>query len=194
MSGTDINTQRMYQALMPNSVAIVIDNVKYSETASIDDLDFGVFRVVGGKAQRIEYRIKNPIEFGLNAYALSDTAYVPNKSRTLIRESHFIPTMNSTKLAKLKANLETHKEILDPVDVQSLELWLELAESIDNNVVKEVPVDVKTLMSALDASVKEIGYELKEIKAQAYNKQTQRTLLFIIFGVFLELFAFYNLT
>ena len=49
-------------------------------------------------------------------------------------------------------------------------------------------------MSALDASVKEIGYELKEIKAQAYNRQTQRTLLFIIFGVFLELFAFYNLT
>ncbi|MCE7737009.1 MAG: hypothetical protein GPJ54_19140 [Candidatus Heimdallarchaeota archaeon] len=194
MSGTDVNTQRMYQALMPNSVAIVIDNVKYSETASIDDLDFGVYRIIDGKSVRIEYRIKNPIEFGLNVYALSDTAYTPNKSRTLIRETHFIPTMNSVKLAKLKANLEAHKSVLDPVDLQSLELWLELAESIDNDAVKEVPIEVKTLMSALDASVKEIGYELKEIKAQTYNRQAQKTLVFIIFGIFLELFAFYSLT
>lgn len=194
MSGTDINTQKMYQALMPNSVAIVIDNVKYSETASIDDLDFGVYRIIGGKAERIEYRIKNPIEFGLNAYALSDTAYVPNKPRTLIRETHFIPTMNPAKLKQLKTNLEAHKDILDPLDLQSLEFWLELAESIDNDVVKEVPVEVKTLMSALDTSIKEIGYELNEIKAQTYNRQAQRTLAFIIFGIFLELLAFYSFT
>ncbi|MFV2014948.1 MAG: Mov34/MPN/PAD-1 family protein, partial [Candidatus Heimdallarchaeota archaeon] len=148
MSGTDINTQKMYQALMPNSVAIVIDNVKYSETTSINDLDFGVYRVVSGKAERIEYRIKDPVEFGLNAYVLSDTKYSPSKQKTLIKESFFVPTMNATKLAELRANLETSKELLDPVDVQSLEFWLELVESIENDTVKEVPADVKTLMSA----------------------------------------------
>lgn len=194
MSGTDVNTQKMYQALMPNSIAIVIDNLKYSETASLNDLDFGVYRIIDGKTVRIEYSIKDPIEFGLNAYVLSDTQYNPSKSKTLVRESHFVPTMNSTNLAKLKKNLEATKENLDPVDLQSLELWLELVEGIDNDVIKEVPIDVKTLMSALDASVTEIGYDLKEMKAQADNRQTQRTLFFIVFGIALELLAFISFT
>ncbi|MHA2100311.1 MAG: hypothetical protein ACW99A_16670, partial [Candidatus Kariarchaeaceae archaeon] len=186
------NTQRMYQALMPNSIAVVIDDVKYSKSGLINDLDFGVYRVVGEKSQRIEYTIKNAVEFGLNSYVLSDSEYVPTSSRQGVRTKYYVPTMNSAKIETLKENLKTQHESLDPVDVQSLNLWIELAESIENDAVKEVPVDAKTLMSALDASIAEINYELKEMKAQAYNRQAQSTLFFIIIGILIELFAFFS--
>jgi proteasome lid subunit RPN8/RPN11 len=194
MSGTDINTQRMYQALMPNAIAIVIDDVKYSKSGSINDLDFGVYRVVGDKPQRIEYHIKNSVEFGLNSYVLSDSDYISPSSRPALRTKYYVPTMNQEKINSLKDDLENKKESLDPVDVESLKLWIELAESIENESVKEVPIDAKTLMGALDASISEINYELKEIKDQAYNRQAQTTMFFIILGIFIELFAFYSLS
>ncbi len=192
MSGTDVKTQTMYQALMPNAIAIVIDDVKYEKSGSINDLDFGVYRVSGSKSYRLDYRIKDSVEFGLNSYVLSETGFDVTKSQS-VRSKYFVPSMNKDKLESMRINVQKNKENLDPVDVESLSLWLDLAESVEDGAVMEVPIEVNSLIGALDASVGEVAIELKEMNARMFNRQAQQTLLFIIFGVLLELLAFYNM-
>ncbi|OLS28442.1 MAG: hypothetical protein HeimC2_06610 [Candidatus Heimdallarchaeota archaeon LC_2] len=193
MSGTDVKTQSMYQALMPSAIAIVIDDVKYEKTGSINDLDFGVYRLIDGKSQRLEYRIKDSVEFGLNSYVLSDTGFDPTKSKS-VTSKYYVPSMNKDKLRRLRINVDKNKNQLDPIDADSISLWLDLAESVEDGAVNEVPVDVNTLLGALDASVGEVAIELKEMNSRMYNSQAQKTLFFIIFGLVLEFLAIFVLT
>jgi hypothetical protein len=49
MSGTDIVTQRDYQAILPDSVALVLDPFRYGR------IEFKFFRLKGDKAVEVPY-------------------------------------------------------------------------------------------------------------------------------------------
>jgi len=55
MSGTDISTQRRYQAFFPDAVAMVMDPIKFSETLNLEDLDLRIYRVTNRKAEELDY-------------------------------------------------------------------------------------------------------------------------------------------
>jgi len=55
MSGTDVSTQRRYQAFFPEAVAMVMDPIKFSETLNLEDLDLRIYRVKNGKPEALDY-------------------------------------------------------------------------------------------------------------------------------------------
>lgn len=55
LSGTDVSTQRRYQAFFPEAVAMVMDPIKFSETLNLEDLDLRIYRVKNGKPEALDY-------------------------------------------------------------------------------------------------------------------------------------------
>jgi proteasome lid subunit RPN8/RPN11 len=55
MSGTDISTQRRYQAFFPDAIAMVMDPIKFSETLDLTDLDLRIYRTTNRKAEELDY-------------------------------------------------------------------------------------------------------------------------------------------
>ncbi len=72
MSSTDINTQEIYQSLMDNAIAVVIDSVKFMKTMNIQDLDMKVFRIDNNKPISLEFEVFDNLQFGLSSYLKLD--------------------------------------------------------------------------------------------------------------------------
>ena len=72
MSGTDISTQEIYQSLMDEAIAIVIDSVKFMKTMNIQDLDLKVFRIDKNKPVSLEYKVFDNLQIGLSSYLKLD--------------------------------------------------------------------------------------------------------------------------
>ncbi len=72
MSSTDINTQEIYQSLMDNAIAVVIDSVKFMKTMNIQDLDMKVFRIDNNKPISLEFEVFDNLQIGLSSYLKLD--------------------------------------------------------------------------------------------------------------------------
>jgi proteasome lid subunit RPN8/RPN11 len=57
LSGTDIATQKVYQALLPEAVAMVNNGNTYAQTRDIKDFDCHFFRVKGEKYHEVSYAV-----------------------------------------------------------------------------------------------------------------------------------------
>jgi proteasome lid subunit RPN8/RPN11 len=55
MSGTDVATQRRYQAFFPKALAIVVDPMKFSESLILQDLDLHVYQLVEEKPKNLAF-------------------------------------------------------------------------------------------------------------------------------------------
>jgi hypothetical protein len=55
MSGTDVATQRRYQAFFPEALAIVVDPMRFSESLVLQDLDLHVYRLVRDKPNDLSF-------------------------------------------------------------------------------------------------------------------------------------------
>lgn len=194
LSPTDVRTQSIYQALMPNAVAIVIDDISYSKSMSLADLDFGVFRVVNGQPQKQSYKITDTVEFGLNAFVFSNEAAVSASrvsTKTIERTKYLAPGFNKESLKMIRLRVESGKLGLNSVDKHAILSWVDLGEAIDENVVKEVSVEVGSLLDNLSESLDNLDESILELSDKMINKQAQRTLSFIILGIALELAVFF---
>jgi proteasome lid subunit RPN8/RPN11 len=187
LSSTDIKTQSLYQAFMPNAVAIVIDDVKYSKTSNLSDLDIGVFRVDGNQAQRLSYSIKDSVEFGLNAFLKSGIPVLQAEKRTI-----HTPILDAEELSNLKIKVNKLKNQLNPSDISAIHAWIELADSMENGAIQEVPIDIANLKDHLNSSLDTINEDILAIEELLLNKQAQRGLFAIMIGIILELFLFFS--
>ncbi len=186
LSSTDIKTQSLYQAFMPNAVAIVVDDVKYSQTFNLNDLDLGVFRVIEGQTQRLPYGLKDSVEFGLKTYIQGDhPAEISTTSPT-----RYVPVMEKEELRKLKLRISTLEEKMDNSDISAINAWIELAESMQDGTISEVPVDVSALNEKLNQSLGQIDDNMIAMEDAMLNKSAQLGLFAILFGVLLELIVF----
>lgn len=61
MSGTDVDTQGAYQAVCANSVAIVIDPIKYADSKNPMHAELGVFRVNQNRPEKLQYRFATDV-------------------------------------------------------------------------------------------------------------------------------------
>ena len=186
LSSTDINTQSLYQAFMPNSIAIVMDGVKFAQTRNIQDLDLKCFRVTNRSAVDQRYMFIDTVEFGLNTFLHSDIEMqintVPNETR------YYIPMPSKTKLRKLRQSLESAD--LGPQDIQAVTAWLDLVDAIESGDSMEVPVDVERLITMMNQSIGEIQNDVAIIRSEARRKNDARTLFFMFLGAVIEIAGF----
>lgn len=189
LSPTDVTTQQIYQALMPNAVAIVVDAVKYSHTLELNDLDLGVFRVENNKAVRQDYQIKESTEFGLRTFISSDlpvqTAHKPMITQT------FTPIVDPNQLIIMKANVDKLLPEMGVKDVNAIKAWIELAEAMQSGVYKEVPIDVGNLSESLVDSIDRLDDNLVDIEFEMSDKGAQKGMLVIFLGAVIEFVVFY---
>lgn len=182
LSGTDIRTQSVYQALMPKAIAIVIDDMKYMETGKLTDLDFGVFRVSDGKAVRVGYKVTDSLEIGLAATALGKVEITqPNPPKI---EKYFAPSLSAKELKRLRIRAQSSS--LNDDEREKIDLWLDLAEAMQTGDIKEVPLDVDSLLVSLDDSLADVHDSLTEIEEQVFNRDASRSFIAMLFGLVLE--------
>jgi proteasome lid subunit RPN8/RPN11 len=71
MSGTDTATQRRYQALYPQAIAVVVDPVKFSESLALKNLDLHVYRLVDERPKDLDFSyVQEPGEVIPDFYGL----------------------------------------------------------------------------------------------------------------------------
>lgn len=190
MSTTDISTQLLYQSLMPNAIAIVVDPTKYGETMDLNDLDMKVFRVEGKAAKECRYTIKKTVEFGLNTFVSGDSAVKVHSGNPKPRTyTVTVPTRDTIRT--IRGNLQKYRSDLAEEDVLALEAWLELTEAIESGDVKEVPIEVQTLMDRLDSSLGLIDDEFAALRHEIEYRKDVYTLFAIFGGVFIEILVFF---
>lgn len=193
LSPTDVNTQLIYQAQMPNAVAIVVDAVKYSHTLQLKDLDLGVFRVINNKAVRQNYSIKDSTEFGLRAFISSDSV-IP-KTREVIKEvvtEAYAPVLDQNQLILMKSNLEKLQSSMSKEDISAINAWIEVMEALQTGDIQEVPIDVVNLNEELMGSIDRIDDTLVELEFEIEDKAAQKGMFAILLGLILEFFVFYT--
>jgi proteasome lid subunit RPN8/RPN11 len=196
MSPTDVHTQKIYQAFFPEAIAIVIDPVKFSETNNIEDLDFGVYRLVNGKSARIKYEVSNALEFALNTYLASDKVVVHQKTRVPAKQSEtkyigFTPIMSLNRLKLMKYKVDRLMPDMDQKDAKSLQAWIELAEAMQDGAITEVPVDVVKLNENMDSVMYSLEDSLDELDDLWYEQRAVWALFGSFFGILLLALIFY---
>lgn len=192
LSSTDVKTQSIYQSLMPNAVAIVIDGIKYQKNYNYEDLDFGVFRVVNGKQIRLPFMIKDSVDFGLKSFlesgkTINNTVQTVYSDETRIR----MPLLDKARLEALKAIINNLNPHLEVEDITALKSWIELAEAMQDGSIKEVPIDISNLTEKLEDSLVGVENTILDYAESIRQLKASRTLFLIAIGVIIELFAFY---
>ena len=191
LSPTDVRTQSLYQNFMPNSIAIVIDAVKYGKSGNLEDLDLKVFRIINNQAQPQRYTFTKTVEFGLNTFITGEAEVKVHGPATPRFFQVKVP--NKQIIRSIKGHLQKNEEYMEPQDVQAIRGWLELIEAIESGDVKEVPVEVDSLMTKLEGSIGTLNDELISMRQELELKKVQNTLFTILIGVILEFAAFYFL-
>lgn len=196
MSPTDVATQRIYQALFPEAIAIVIDPIKFSETNNIEDLDFGVFRLFNGKSARMKYEVTNALEFALNSFLSSDKVVVHHESRVLAKQSDtqyigFTPIMSLNRLKLMKYKIDRLMPDMSSKDAKALQAWIELAEAMQDGAIAEVPVDVVKLNENMDSTMYSLEESLDELDDLWYEQRAIWALFGSFFGILLQALIFY---
>lgn len=188
LSSTDIKTQTLYQAFMPNAVALVVDVIKYSKTYLINDLDLGVFRVIDNQTQRMPYAIKESVEFGLQA-AITGESQFPAQAQKPSKEI-YIPIISQSDLKTMKIKINSLKDRLSPTDIEAIHVWLELAESMQDGTIREVPIDIANINDKLFHSLGQIEDRMLNIEDLMFNKTATRSLFAIVLGIIIEFLIF----
>ncbi|MHA1754527.1 MAG: hypothetical protein ACTSYR_03310 [Candidatus Odinarchaeia archaeon] len=57
LSPTDIQTQTSYQALFENSIAIVVDPLRFKKSKLVDDKVISVFKLVNGEPKKLRFKL-----------------------------------------------------------------------------------------------------------------------------------------
>lgn len=187
LSPTDIKTQLNYQALMPNAIAIVIDPVKYSKTMKLENLDFKVFRVEDGKAKQFNYYTTGSVEFGLNTFVKEGSVEVSKPGPRLIRA----PVLSENHLKQMKYSLANVSEKLDEPNRVALETWIEFASALQSGDIKEVPIDVESIISKIDNSMEKIDDTLISIEDELLNWKATKAFFAMSLGLLIEAILFY---
>ncbi|MDH5402768.1 MAG: Mov34/MPN/PAD-1 family protein [Candidatus Heimdallarchaeota archaeon] len=187
LSATDIKTQSIYQSLMPNAVAIVVDANKYGETMNYQDLDFSIFRVHNGNAVQYKHMITDTVNFGLHTY-ISGISEVKVHSGKPSKKYH--PVLSKEKLEKLKLNFQLVEESLNNEDKSAIHSWINLAEALQDGSIQEVPIEVTNLSEKLSYSLLELTGMIEEYNILLQNKQAIWGLFAIICGIGLELLIY----
>jgi len=105
LSGTDIATQKIYQALLPEAIAMVNDGNKYSQTRKQSDFKTEFFRVKDNKAHKINYGVTtNP-----NKLVTFLTDFIQQEENI----SRVIQTTTASVVNELKHFVATKEELLE---------------------------------------------------------------------------------
>ncbi len=179
MSGTDINTQSNYQNLFPEAIAIVIDPLKYQETLTLNNLDFGVYVVRNNSALKIHYEVIDGLEFGLAVYLKSK--FPELEIQELSKPLFYAPKITREKVELIRNDLNAHKANLSTEDFGALNRWLDLVEEVDGANPKPSSVDTSGLFRDLDRSIRRIENHLNKLSSKKYDKQDLLTFLFATF-------------
>lgn len=192
LSGTDIKTQKLYQALMPNSIAIVIDPTKYGKTMDINDLDIKVFRVANENPVTCDYIITNTVEFGMNTFVSGDNKVEVHTGSPTPRV-YQIPVPRAEKIQQIKAKIDQNKAQLAEEDISALYAWIDLVEAMGSGDVMEVPIEIDALFRQLDNSLGMIDNDISLLRQELEYRKAERTLFAIFLGLILEFSIFYAL-
>jgi len=187
LSGTDIRTQSLYQAFMHNAVAIVIDDVKYSETFNLNDLDLGVFRVQNSKAVKQNYIIKDAVEFGLQAFIRGDNKVEVSSSKPNL----YIPIIDADRLEDMRFTIKNLEGQLNEQDFNAFTTWIELMEATLDGSIKEVPVDMKRISLQVEDSLERLDETLLNLEDRLFNKEATVGMFSMMVIVVLEFLFFW---
>lgn len=194
LSSTDVKTQSIYQSLMPNAIAIVIDGVKYQRSYNYEDLDFGVFRVINSKQTRLPFMITDSVDFGLKSF-LESGKTIENTVKTIYSDESRIrmPILDKARLESLKAIINNLNPHLEVEDITAIKSWIELAEAMQDGSIKEVPVDIGTLTEKLENSLVGVERTIVDYAESLRESKASRMLFLIGLGVIIEFIGFYFL-
>ncbi|MCY3414093.1 MAG: Mov34/MPN/PAD-1 family protein [Candidatus Heimdallarchaeota archaeon] len=192
LSSTDINTQLIYQAQMPNSVAIVIDANTYKETGLLEDLDLGVFRVINNKAVRQNYSIRTTADFAIKSYVFSKSNPITTKivTKEVINDA-YAPVLDKNRLAILKSNVDKLRKDMDAEDASAIQAWIELTEALQSGDIMKVPIDVVNLQEKLLMSIDQLDEAVENIEFELEDQRAQKSMWIILVGIFIEILIFY---
>ncbi len=148
LSSTDIATQKIYQALLPEAVAMVNDGNNYSRTQKQNDFKTGFFRVQGAKAQKVNYSV------------MTD----PNKLL-----SHL------TEYLQQEENITNIIQSSTASVANSLKDFVATKESIEEStaVLKQVLTETHTTLKKLHQTEKKQQEEVQQ-KIQALERKVQK--------------------
>ena len=157
MSSTDINTQEIYQSLMDNAIAVVIDSVKFMKTMNIQDLDMRVFRIDNDKPISLEFEVFDYLQIGLSSYLKLD-----------------IKNLMQIQLEKLedKNDFENNRYIDFEVEFKKMNMKNEYENLIKNKIIRRGSMR-KNYAEDLIKSIQ--------------RKNEINTLITILVGIFIEI-------
>ena len=178
MSSTDVTTQRNYQNLFDKAIGIVIDPLKFQQTHRIEDLDFGVYRVKNGEYYRIPYQVIDAVPFGLSLYLGKDHVESPVSYK-----------VDKKKLSELKSRLKTMEGKIRDEDLNAMNAWIELVETMD-----EVPENSGNPVSKIIEEVSKLESVVRQHYAAKINKENKETFFSSIFLMLIVAVVFFLIT
>jgi len=157
MSGTDKSTQRTYQNLFPQAVALVVDPSKYYDSSQQKDLEIKFFRLI------------NELDYKAVPYGIYFDEFTQHLSKLVEVEIKWeIPKLSEEEVTKLHRKLETVvSPTLPESDRELLHGFVDiLGESTDE--LSEVGEGSKDLLESIDKKLVNIADSVNRI----YNEET----------------------
>ncbi|MHA2357306.1 MAG: Mov34/MPN/PAD-1 family protein [Candidatus Heimdallarchaeaceae archaeon] len=157
MSGTDKSTQRTYQNLFPQAVALVVDPSKYYQSSQQKDLEIKFFRLI------------DEMDYKAVPYGIYFDEFTQHLSKLVEVEIKWeIPKLSEEEVTKLHRKLQT---VVSPTlpedDRELLHGFVDvLGESTDE--LSEVKEGTKDLLESIDKRLVNIADSINRI----YNEET----------------------
>ncbi|NHJ86366.1 MAG: hypothetical protein FK734_12960 [Asgard group archaeon] len=162
MSGTDVATQKIYQALLPESVAMVNDGNIYAKTQQQKDFKAKFYRVDGNSYKEVNFGV------------LTDPNELLNLLTDFVQDEENIESIVTNTVQKLSINVKEFIELLAKEKLVTNEEYKTTNEKILNILVKN--------NKAIDNLKQELATkeELREITKATCETQINEKRRFII--------------
>lgn len=195
MSSTDVSTQKRYQSLFADAVAIVIDPAKYGQTKRLADLDFGVYQARDSDYVRLEYETYFAGRSGAIKEQALATLVGGNPDLTLEQVASdpgsFVRIPPLQRVVKSRERLKILKDELPTQDFNTMDQMLDLAEVMASGSIDKIPVDVDPLNEKFERTVNLIEDKLTYIERSNRDREDRMTLFFIMLGLVVEFGIFF---
>ncbi|MHA1303345.1 MAG: Mov34/MPN/PAD-1 family protein [Candidatus Heimdallarchaeaceae archaeon] len=151
LSGTDKNTQRTYQNLFPQAVALVVDPLKYYNSQQQSDLEIQFFRLI----DQFDYK---PIQFGIFFDEIAH--HINNLAHTDVE--WIIPQLPAEQVEELHKKLESiYSPFLLDKDKKMLHGFIDILSATEER--RSVAGPQNEILRDIDTKLSLIGSDVKRI-------------------------------
>lgn len=175
LSGTDKGTQRTYQNLFENAVAMVIDPSKYYRSHNSEDLEIKFFRMI------------NDFDYKSVPFAIYHDEYTRHMANLIkIQPEWTIPKLPESEILKLKAKLEAVDGNMSEENKKLISQFIDILGSTE-----EVPMETMSQTDALQFIDEKLDEIQKDVSAIYHQQVSNLYSILNIIAVVILVFAWF---